>query len=55
MSRVWATGREFLGAMPVSAAKVATSSAISNQVSQVTRLLVAQSLPGRVLIQPRPG
>jgi hypothetical protein len=32
--------------MPVSTAKVATSSAISNQVSHVTRDLVAQTLPG---------
>ena len=37
MSRVWATGRESFGLMPVSAAKVAIKRAIINQVSQVTR------------------
>ena len=45
MSFVWATGREFFGLMPVSAAKVATSSAMTNQVSQVTPLLLADTLP----------
>ena len=45
MSRVWATGREPFGLMPVSAAKVATSSAAINHASQVTLLLLAHTLP----------
>jgi hypothetical protein len=39
MSRVWATGREPFGLMPVSAAKVVTSSVMSNHVNQVTPAL----------------
>jgi hypothetical protein len=38
MSRVWATGREPYGLMPVTAAKVAMSSAMTNHESQVTPL-----------------
>ena len=45
MSRVWATGREPFGLMPVSAAKVAISSATINHVSQVTPILLAHTLP----------
>ena len=37
MSCVWATGREPFGLMPVSAAKVATSSVMSSHPSQVTQ------------------
>ena len=45
MSRVWATGREPFGVMPVSAAKVATSSAMINHASQLTPLSLARTLP----------
>ena len=45
MSRVWATGRDPFGLIPVTAAKVATSSAMSNQVSQVTAVFLAHTLP----------
>jgi len=44
MSRVWATGREPFGLMPVSAAKAVTSSTMISHVSQVTLLLLPHAL-----------
>jgi hypothetical protein len=53
MSRVWDTGREPFGLMPVSAAKVATSSAMSNHVSQVTPVLSSTSLAVRLDVEEK--